>query len=224
MATFTILKQDFNISEEGKTTLEKYIERMNRAIIKYRQSEDEKEDIFQRIREKLETAAQEQGVISTGSIIRIMNEIGEGDDIFRDISENSDNTEKGTRITGSDVKDFFKREFHRNQKTGLILGVCSGIGETFEINPLWIRLLFILLTVTYGSGIIIYIFLAILMPDISRERKNDETPRKQKLEIQAEEFGEDIKSRVNEYSSGKQGIIGRFFGVIAGIISSVWRF
>ncbi len=224
MAIFTILKQDFNVSDEGKITLEKYIERIERAIIKYKQTEDEKEDIFQRIREKLEAASGEQGIISTGSIIRIMNEIGEGEDIFRDISENTNNAEKGTRITGSDVKDFFKREFHRNQKTGLILGVCSGVGETFEINPLWIRLLFIFLAITYGSGIIIYIFLAILMPDISRERKNDETPRKQKLETQAEEFGEDIKSRVDEYSSGKQGIVGRFFGVIAGIISAIWRF
>ena len=201
------------MTDDGKASLEKYVARIERSIEKYKQSNDEKEDIFLCIREKLDSASQEQEVISVGTIVRIMNEIGEWEDIFRDASKNM-NSEKNSWITGIDVKDFFKREFHRNQKTGIILGICSGISETFEINPLWIRLLFIVLTLAYGSGIIIYIFLGILMPDVSRNRKSEVIPKKQKIEEQAEELAEDIKSRVEEYSKGKPWIISGFIGTI----------
>ena len=117
MAIFTILKQDFNVSDEGKNTIEKYIERIERAIIKHKQDNEAKEDIFLRIQEKLEAANQEQGIISTRSIVQIMNDIGEGEDIFRGISENTLEVKQSPGIRGKDVRDFFKREFHRNQKT-----------------------------------------------------------------------------------------------------------
>jgi phage shock protein C len=50
----------------------------------------------------------------------------------------------------------------------MVFGVCSGIGYYFDIDPVIIRLLFVLLAITGGPGIIIYILMAILMPEASR--------------------------------------------------------
>ena len=46
----------------------------------------------------------------------------------------------------------------------MLCGVCGGIGEYFNIDPTLIRLLFVLFGCT-GSGILVYIIAAIIIPD-----------------------------------------------------------
>jgi phage shock protein C len=50
----------------------------------------------------------------------------------------------------------------------MVFGVCSGIAYYFDIDPVIIRLLFVLLTIAGGNGVIIYLLMAILMPEASR--------------------------------------------------------
>ena len=52
----------------------------------------------------------------------------------------------------------------RSQKHKIIGGVCGGIGEYFDIDPVFIRLLFIVVSIVYGMGIIAYIVLWIIVP------------------------------------------------------------
>ncbi|MGH7903614.1 MAG: PspC domain-containing protein [Candidatus Dormibacteraceae bacterium] len=46
----------------------------------------------------------------------------------------------------------------------IIAGVGSGLAEHFDVDPLWVRLLFVLLALAGGSGFLVYIALWILMP------------------------------------------------------------
>ena len=47
----------------------------------------------------------------------------------------------------------------------MIAGVCGGIGEFFGINPVWFRLLFLLLLIPGGlPGILPYVVLWIVIP------------------------------------------------------------
>lgn len=111
-------------------------------------------------------------------------------------------TQDTPKITKEDVKDFFKREFHRNQKEGIVLGVCAGLGDTFGINPIWIRLTFVLLTFAYGANVIIYLLLGILLPEISRKvaQSNVQTETTEKrIERQAHEMTEDLQSNTKNY-------------------------
>lgn len=51
-------------------------------------------------------------------------------------------------------------------KNRMISGVCSGIAEYCNIDPTLIRLLVAFLTIAgCGSGIIVYIIAAVIMPD-----------------------------------------------------------
>lgn len=54
--------------------------------------------------------------------------------------------------------------FHRG-KDRILGGVCSGLAEGFHIDPLWMRLAFILLAFLQGVGLLIYIVLWLVMPE-----------------------------------------------------------
>lgn len=47
---------------------------------------------------------------------------------------------------------------------GWIAGVCDGLGESFDINPNWLRLGWIIALFCFGTGLLIYIMLAIALP------------------------------------------------------------
>lgn len=49
----------------------------------------------------------------------------------------------------------------------MVCGVCAGIGEYFDIDPTVIRLLWAILTVCgVGSGLLVYIIAAVVMPNV----------------------------------------------------------
>lgn len=52
----------------------------------------------------------------------------------------------------------------RSRTDVVIAGVCGGLGEYFHVDPVIVRLIFVLVTLTSGIGIIIYPVLWIIMP------------------------------------------------------------
>ena len=53
---------------------------------------------------------------------------------------------------------------YRSSTNKVIFGVCGGLGEYFNIDPLLFRIIFILLVLGAGSGILVYLVLAFLIP------------------------------------------------------------
>ncbi len=57
------------------------------------------------------------------------------------------------------------KKLYRSNTDKMIAGVCGGLGTYFNVDPTLIRLIFALLVVFgVGSGILLYIILAIIMP------------------------------------------------------------
>ena len=50
----------------------------------------------------------------------------------------------------------------------MIAGVCGGLAEYFNVDATLMRVLFLLLAVFGGSGIVIYIVMWIIVPDASK--------------------------------------------------------
>ena len=46
----------------------------------------------------------------------------------------------------------------------MVAGVCGGVAEYFNIDPTVVRLIFVILGLLRGSGLLIYIIAAIVMP------------------------------------------------------------
>ncbi len=58
------------------------------------------------------------------------------------------------------MKKLYKSNYEKK-----ICGVCGGIAEYFGIDPTIVRLIFVILGLWSGAGVIFYIIAALLMPN-----------------------------------------------------------
>lgn len=70
-----------------------------------------------------------------------------------------------------------KKKLYRSNKRRMIAGVCGGIGEYFDIDPILVRIVFLLLCLMGGSGVFFYIFCWIIIPKQGQENRNQEKAR-----------------------------------------------
>ena len=56
-----------------------------------------------------------------------------------------------------------KRLYKSNDKK--IAGVCAGLAEYFDIDPTIVRILWVILALAAGTGILAYLICAIIMPN-----------------------------------------------------------
>lgn len=91
----------------------------------------------------------------------------------------------------------------RNERDKMIAGVCAGIADYLAIDPVLVRLAFLLLIPSGGIGIPLYIALMIIMPS----RDNVGKPSSEVLEENIEEFGETLASGVDRFGRHPQGPI-----------------
>lgn len=55
-----------------------------------------------------------------------------------------------------------KKLYKSNNK--IIAGVCAGVAEYFDIDPTIVRIIWGVLIAAYGTGLLVYIIAAIVMP------------------------------------------------------------
>lgn len=63
------------------------------------------------------------------------------------------------------------KQLVRSQDDRMLFGVSGGLAEYLNIDPVLVRLFFVLLALSTGWGFIIYILLAILMPEVKPAAK-----------------------------------------------------
>ncbi len=56
------------------------------------------------------------------------------------------------------------KRFYRSASDRIIGGVCGGIGEYLNIDPLIVRIVFAVLFFGYGTGLLVYLLVWILAP------------------------------------------------------------
>ena len=56
------------------------------------------------------------------------------------------------------------RRLYRSQTEKMIAGVCGGLGEVLDVDPTIVRVVFVLLALLAGHGILLYIILWLIMP------------------------------------------------------------
>ncbi len=58
-----------------------------------------------------------------------------------------------------------EKKLKRSTTDKMVAGVCGGLAAYFGIDPILVRILFVLLALAGGPGILIYIILWIIMPE-----------------------------------------------------------
>jgi phage shock protein C len=56
------------------------------------------------------------------------------------------------------------RKLYRSKTNRQIAGVCGGLAESFNVDAILIRVLFVLLAVLGGSGLVLYVAMWIIVP------------------------------------------------------------
>jgi phage shock protein C len=62
-----------------------------------------------------------------------------------------------------------KRRLSRSTSNKVVGGVCGGVGQYLGVDPILVRLLFVLLFVAEGAGLLIYLVLWLIMPRDDQE-------------------------------------------------------
>lgn len=143
----------FEMDDIAQQKLEIYLKNLKEYILMHNGGVDVYEDIESRIEERLLNLQLNQ-VITIADIDFLTTEIGKPEEIFA-----SDATKKA-----SAPPKF--REIYRNPRKGKFLGVCYGIGKAFNIEPIWIRVVFIILF--FGMPflmIVVYVVAALIMKE-----------------------------------------------------------
>ena len=86
------------------------------------------------------------------------------------------------------------KRLYRSKDDRWIGGVCGGIGEYFGIDPIIIRLLFLLAFLGWGAGLLIYLLMWIIVPE------NKEDQWIERLEKSTPSFYSCIFKRIDNLS------------------------
>lgn len=143
----------FHIEEDGYATLKKYLETINRHFSHYTDNQEIISDIENRIAEIfLSNLKNNKQVITAENVTRLIEKMGTIADFKAEEMEEEvkqENTEKENDFykyitpPGQEVKGYKKLTRLENRK--ILGGVCAGMAHYLSIDPLWTRLVALLL-------------------------------------------------------------------------------
>jgi phage shock protein PspC (stress-responsive transcriptional regulator) len=151
----------FHIDEDAFAKLQRYLDAIKRSLSDPQGSDEILRDIEARIAElfseKIENSSQVISIKELDSVIAVM---GQPEDYMVDEEIFEDTPPSSRARSHASYKQLF-----RDIDNKFIAGVSSGLGHYLNIDAIWIRLIWVLLTV-FSSGIFIvfYILFWILVP------------------------------------------------------------
>ena len=150
----------FHIDEDAFGKLTRYLDAIKRSLTDPQGSDEIIRDIEARIAElfseKLEDSSQ---VISIKELDEVIAVMGQPEDYMVDEEIFEDTSSKSKRKSSS------SRKLFRDEDDKFLAGVSSGLGYYLGIDAIWIRLIWVILVlVGFGSPILIYLLLWIIVP------------------------------------------------------------
>ncbi|MFP9113735.1 PspC domain-containing protein [Flavobacterium sp. RHBU_3] len=154
----------FHIDEDAYQKLNRYFDAIRRSL-----SPDGKDEIMSDIEARIaellsEKVKSEKQVIGIREVEEVITVMGQPEDYRIDEEDNSKSSSASS--SAAETFEYYRtKKFYRDEEKKVIGGVCAGLGHYFRIDPLWIRIIFILtLLVFVGTTSIVYVLLWILIP------------------------------------------------------------
>lgn len=155
----------YQLEEGGYDLLRTYLET---AATRLHHNPDQEEiltDIEGAIAEKFrQRLAAHKSVVTAKEMSTVLDEMGpvqadgEADDPAKPgASEPTDRPEPENAV--------MPKRLYRIYDGAMVSGVCNGMGAYLNIDPTLVRLAFVLLTVIWGTGLLVYVILAIVVPE-----------------------------------------------------------
>ena len=194
----------FHIDEDAYIKLQHYLDAIKRSFANTTGYDEIIADIEARIAELFgEKMKTDRQVISSKEVEEVIAIMGQPEDymVDEDLFEDQKYSETSRR-TG--------KQLFRDTDHAYIGGVSSGLGHYLGIDPIWVRLLWILLTIgSSGAFILIYIALWIFVPEArttaDKLAMRGEPVNISNIERKIKEGFDDVSGKVKSIDYGKYG-------------------
>ncbi|MFT6850018.1 MAG: phage shock protein C [Sphingobacteriales bacterium] len=60
-----------------------------------------------------------------------------------------------------------EKQLYRSKINKQLFGVCAGLADYFKLDTIWVRLGFVCATIFGGTGVVLYLILALVLPEAS---------------------------------------------------------
>jgi len=219
----------FHIDEDAYQKLSRYFDAVKRSL-----SPDGREEIMKDIESRIaelfqERIQNEKQVVSLIEIDAVIGIMGQPEDYKID--------EEAAQSIDYSIPSKAKK-LYRDKENSIIGGVASGFGHYLNIDPVWIRLLFVIIVVAgFGSPILIYLILLVIIPVAKTTSQKLEMKGEpitiSNIERKVKEGIDDIAEKFNKIDSQKftentrQGIhktstsIGKLFTTLFGLFTKI---
>ncbi len=195
----------FHIDEDAYARLSAYLEKI-RAYFESDVGCDEIiSGIESRIAEVFQEKKQDQRqVVTIEDVDEAISQLGEPSQISGEDDAGAETTEPEDPETD---EEYAPKRLFRDPDNKYIGGVCGGLGAYFNIDPTWIRIIFLLTLFAYSFGLILYIILWIVIPKArtmgDRLSMKGEKINLSNIEKSIKEDLNDIKKNLEDLSKGK---------------------
>ncbi|WP_423128590.1 PspC domain-containing protein [Gaoshiqia sp. Z1-71] len=159
--TINISGSIFHIDEDAYEKLRGYLQMLNRHFSQMEEGVEILQDIESRIAELfLEKMGEGQDVINDAWVDEIISRMGKPED-FMDAEAEEPKAEEAAAAPAKKIR----RRLYRDPDNRVLGGVCSGLGAYFNIDPVILRVLFVLiLFLGVGASLLVYLVLWIAVP------------------------------------------------------------
>lgn len=196
----------FTIEEDAYAKLEGYLNSVRARFAHTEGKEEILRDIENRIAEHF--AESGKSIITLSEVESVIHSMGNADEFGEAETASSAGSASSSR------------KFYRDADTAIIAGVCSGLAKYFSIDVLWVRIIFAVVAITTGFGILLYILMWILVPEAKTAA--------QKLEMEGSPvtvntLSESVKEKFEEVKNRHGGSFRNFVHDFAGAVAEAAR-
>ncbi len=183
----------FHIEEDAYDRLSQYLDRIERSFSDTDEAKEIIADIESRIAEIFRSShPSADEVITLANVEEVIKTMGEPQDIVDEEEVGS----QSKRESSQDSNSGYSKRLYRDPDNRIIGGVCGGLGAYFNVDPIVFRAIFLVAFIIYGSSLLPYIILWIVMPKA--------VTIKQKLEMKGpagyEKWEQNLKNEYKDIS------------------------
>ncbi len=224
----------FHIEEDAYLKLHSYLTTIKGYFSESEGRDEIMADIENRIAEMLsERVSDRKQVVLMTDVDHVIGVMGKPEDFAGEKSSADEPAKSSPFSSGASGR---RRRLFRDPDNKILGGVCSGIGNFFNIDPVWLRLILVVCLFAFGTGILLYIVLWIVIPEAKTaaeklEMKGEEVNfsnigKKVEEEIQSfgkkvEDWGQEVKQTASSAKAGDA--IARIFDFIGSVFGAFFR-
>ncbi len=151
----------FFMDEDAFASLSQYLDDIGNRLGTQEGREEIIQDIETRIAEIFtERLGGKREVVTQEDVTAVISLLGRPEDIAGEEGDTSSAGPGASRDSAGTRKRLF-----RDPENSVLGGVCGGLGAYFNLDPVWFRVAFIVLTLLYGASILVYLLMWLIVPE-----------------------------------------------------------